>query len=130
MTATTVDLSTCTAQSKVTYNKDRNINKIVITVTSPNHGQIAVVKSTQIYRRLLRGIFHSELDEESEELHRFSQKLFDKNGYLKTEHIDHDFHKGTGCWGEEVNNGTIFYVEEISVKGPARTFSSFGLGPR
>ncbi|KAI4524444.1 hypothetical protein K525DRAFT_292006 [Schizophyllum commune Loenen D] len=35
------------------------------------------------------------------------------NVYLKL--IDHDYHKGTGCWGAELNEGDIAYIHSIEV---------------
>lgn len=106
----------------------RALRNLEITVTAPGHGEIATVKSIQIIRWLLRGVFHQVLDDESQELHQFSQKLFDKNGFLKDEHIEHDFHKGTGCWGDEVNKGTIHYIVEICVEEPVSNHMCFMYG--
>lgn len=56
------------------------------------------------------------MDDESDELHQFSVKLFDKNGMVKPEIVDHEFHKGSGVWGRELNHGMMIYVDTISVK--------------
>ncbi|CAL1705726.1 unnamed protein product [Somion occarium] len=78
-----------------------------------------------VNRNVLRGTFLQILDGESDELHQFSQKLFDKNGFLKPELIEHDYHRGTGCWGEEVNDGLLVYIDTIEVN---KNFHRSGVG--
>ncbi|TCD68460.1 hypothetical protein EIP91_010746 [Steccherinum ochraceum] len=41
--------------------------------------------------------------------------LFDKYGFVKEELVDHDYHKGTGCWGRELDKGTFIYVLDVQV---------------
>lgn len=60
------------------------------------------------------------MDEESDELHRFSMKLFDKNGMVRPEIVDHEHHKGSGAWGRELNDGTLVYIDDVEVKDQVR----------
>lgn len=61
------------------------------------------------------GDFHSIMDEESDELMRFSV-LFDALGHLKSRYVSNDYHKGSGVWGEEFNRGWLVYVTDVSVE--------------
>ncbi|TCD68464.1 hypothetical protein EIP91_010750 [Steccherinum ochraceum] len=77
---------------------------------------IATIEAFRIFRRKCRGSFLATMDDESDELQKFGVKLFDKNGILKPEFIENDYHKGSGCFGDELNQGTIVYVEKVEVK--------------
>ncbi|CCM00041.1 uncharacterized protein FIBRA_02067 [Fibroporia radiculosa] len=84
-------------------------------VEHPIHKTIATLSALQIVRWRCGDQFLRIMDEESQELHEFSVKLFDKNGHLKPELVDDEYHRGSGCWGREMNRGTIIYVEDVRV---------------
>ncbi|TFY56507.1 hypothetical protein EVG20_g8899 [Dentipellis fragilis] len=44
------------------------------------------------------------------------RRLFDKWGRLRPEHLSHGGLKGLGTWGEELNEGVMLYVGEVSLK--------------
>ena len=81
---------------------------------------IARISGLEINRRFCRGAFHDLLDEESDELMRFSLALFDANGMLKNEFTNDDYHKGSGCFGRELNQGLIFYLDTVEVDKEVR----------
>ncbi|KAH8099639.1 hypothetical protein BXZ70DRAFT_240010 [Cristinia sonorae] len=50
----------------------------------------------------------------------FWSKLFDKHGFVKRELVRHEHHKGSGCWGWELNQGMLVYVDVVWVDPPYR----------
>ncbi|THH28406.1 hypothetical protein EUX98_g5788 [Antrodiella citrinella] len=86
---------------------------------------LAYMSGICVHRHLCRGDFLSIMDEESSELNEFSVRLFDNNGFLKREFMDSDHHKGTGCFGREVNKGALFYLDTVSVE---QEYRGQGLG--
>ncbi|KAF8991005.1 hypothetical protein BDZ89DRAFT_1086867 [Hymenopellis radicata] len=85
------------------------------TATHPTLGEVATLSGYMIYRRMLGGDFLVMMDEESQELHEFSVTLFDKNGLLKPR-FKTGYRSGTGCWGDELNEDALAYIEDITVK--------------
>lgn len=120
-------LDACTARVATSANPEcpTALTHIHGTITHPLYGELATVSGTMVNRNVLRGTFLQILDGESDELHQFSQKLFDKNGFLKPELIEHDYHRGTGCWGEEVNDGLLVYIDTIEVNKNVRSNLEF-----
>ncbi|OBZ78391.1 hypothetical protein A0H81_02185 [Grifola frondosa] len=49
------------------------------------------------------------------DLHAFSVNFFNSFGWLKPEFTDNEYHKGTGVWGCELDEGMIVYVLSIKV---------------
>ncbi|KAF8990808.1 hypothetical protein BDZ89DRAFT_1054754, partial [Hymenopellis radicata] len=92
-----------------------NVRPLSGTVTHPTLGEVATLSGYRIYRRMLWGKFLVLMDEESQELHEFSITLFDKNGLLRP-HFKTGYRSGTGCWGDELNEDVLAYIEEITVK--------------
>lgn len=107
-------LNDCVANFSVSNDYDR-LKHIKVTVTHPQHGHIASLSAIQIDRNRCRSSFLEVVDEHSNELKQFGTKLFDKNGKLMPWFVENDHHKGTGCWGFELNNGIIMYVLRVDV---------------
>ncbi|KAK0190291.1 ankyrin repeat family protein [Armillaria mellea] len=78
-------------------------------------GRIASLDGFIISREPCGDDFHSILDEESDELQRFSVALFDKYGKVKSHIVSEGFRSGTRCWGRELNVGKIIYVVDVTV---------------
>lgn len=97
------------------YDYPHILKRINCEVEHPTHPNVASLSAFQIDRRRCRGQFLQVMDDESQELHEFSVKLFNKFGHLKPELVDNDYHKGTGCWGREMDRGMLIYVESIEV---------------
>ncbi|KAF9027051.1 hypothetical protein BDZ89DRAFT_1113615 [Hymenopellis radicata] len=89
------------------------------TATHPTLGEVATLSGYMIYRRMLGGDFLAMMDEESQELHEFSVTLFDKNGLLRPR-FKAGYRSGTGCWGDELNEDALAYIEDITVKDEYR----------
>ncbi|KAI0701630.1 hypothetical protein C8Q76DRAFT_802596 [Earliella scabrosa] len=64
----------------------------------------------------VRGDFLRVMDKSSTpELRTMAQILFDKYGRLKSEHVEHGYHRGTGVWGHELDNGTLILILSVRV---------------
>ncbi|OIW24576.1 hypothetical protein CONLIGDRAFT_584115 [Coniochaeta ligniaria NRRL 30616] len=59
--------------------------------------------------------FLINLDEPSLETANLSFTLFDRYGRLEAEYYEHDFRKGSGVWGKELDHGDILFIESIRV---------------
>jgi len=70
--------------------------------------------------------FFEFLQLESVELTQFAALLFDESGDLKPEYIEHEHDKGSGCFGEEVNGGRLFYLDTVHVNSEYR-YQGIGL---
>ncbi|KAL6307177.1 hypothetical protein BKA93DRAFT_718300, partial [Sparassis latifolia] len=77
---------------------------------------VASVTALQINRARCRGSFLEVMDDMSQELHEFSVALFNKFGHLKPELVEHEYHRGSGCWGREMDNNMLVYIESVEVK--------------
>ena len=92
------------------------LKNIEATVNHPQHGDIASLQAIQINRHRCRGMFLEAMDENSDELLQFGTKLFDKKGQMRPWLVESEYHKGTGCWGFELNEGMLVYIMSIEVK--------------
>ncbi|OBZ78418.1 hypothetical protein A0H81_02167 [Grifola frondosa] len=101
------------------------LKNIDVEVRHPEHGQIALLSSLKIDRSKCFGQFLQIMDDHSQELHEFSVKLFNKYGKLKPDHVDHEYHKGSGCWGRELDDGMLIYVVDVEVNP---SFRNKGVG--
>lgn len=86
--------------------------------------EVATLRAMIFNRRLLKTRFHQTLDEDDDETAEFSQKLFDKFGCIQRLLIDDEYHKGTGVWGTELDQGMIIYIFGVYVKDAQVCFSS------
>jgi hypothetical protein len=94
----------------------RVLKHIEATVKHPQHGDIASLTAVQINRNRCRGMFLEVMDEHSDELLQFGTKLFDKKGKIRPWLVQSEYHKGTGCWGFELNEGMVVYILSMDVK--------------
>lgn len=63
------------------------------------------------------------MDDISDELKTFATMLFDVDGKLRQKFINHEYHRGTGAWGRELDNGMLVYIEAIRVEKMVRCYS-------
>ncbi|KAL1688093.1 hypothetical protein GGG16DRAFT_60704 [Schizophyllum commune] len=100
----------------------RFIKHVRLTATHPQHGTLGTLEAYKIERvYALKGHFLEYLDAKSAELSDFGEKVLDENLNVYLKLIDHDYHKGTGCWGAELNEGDIAYINSIEVGAEARS---------
>lgn len=124
MSRITINLKNCTTHFEVErIDEDApGVKQITQTISTPQHRHIAEIVAYQIDRSKLReGRFYFVLKPITAELSKFAETLFDQNGTLKPEFVEHDFRKGSGCWGEELNEGMLLYIEKIEVNEKVST---------
>ncbi|KAI0386896.1 hypothetical protein F5Y04DRAFT_242589 [Hypomontagnella monticulosa] len=76
---------------------------------------IAACEAKLINRRLVRKSFWSTLEGPTSETSDLAFTLFDRYGRLNREYYEHDFKKGTGVWGKELDHGEILLFESVEV---------------
>ncbi|KAL1722890.1 hypothetical protein EV715DRAFT_192283 [Schizophyllum commune] len=100
----------------------RFIKHVRLTATHPQHGTLGTLEAYKIERvYALKGHFLEYLDAKSAELSDFGEKVLDENLNVYLKLIDHEYHKGAGCWGAELNEGDIVYIHSIEVGAEARS---------
>ncbi|KDQ16606.1 hypothetical protein BOTBODRAFT_64581 [Botryobasidium botryosum FD-172 SS1] len=62
--------------------------------------------------------FFMVMDAKSDEMQKFASAVFDGHAQVKTWIIYNEFQRGSGVWGEELNeaDGKILYLTELNVK--------------
>ncbi|KAI0701641.1 hypothetical protein C8Q76DRAFT_825149 [Earliella scabrosa] len=86
------------------------LKQIVLKAMHPQDGELGALVALQIDRRRCRGEFLVIMDEESQELCEFA------NGRLKSEFVENEYHKGSGVWGRELDEGMLLYVLSVLVE--------------
>ncbi|TRM60522.1 hypothetical protein BD626DRAFT_571594 [Schizophyllum amplum] len=106
----------------------RFIKHIRLTASHPKHGVVGRLEAYKIERTYqLRGHFFEVLDAKSDELADFGTKVIDNDMNVYERLVAHEYHKGTGCWGREMNDGLIMYIRAVNVGAP---FERQGVGAR
>ncbi|KAG6916022.1 hypothetical protein DXG01_008791 [Tephrocybe rancida] len=98
----------------------RFLLNITMEVTHPELGAIASMSVIQIRRHFCGDSFLEIMDENSDELQKFSVALFDKFGRVRPWLLEPGNRRGTGCWGDELNYGELIYVLDMSVNKERR----------
>lgn len=83
--------------------------------TSSGKQDIGSCRAQLIRRGQMRHSFWQDLEEPSRETAQLAFSLFDRYGRLKPEYYEHDFRKGNGVWGKELDQGDILFFESIRV---------------
>ncbi|MCJ1366747.1 hypothetical protein MMC16_005877 [Acarospora aff. strigata] len=91
------------------------IGKVTYKENTPNAKVIGHGSARLIRRNHIRRSFHQDMEEPSQDTSELGFNLFDRYGHLKGELIEHCVKKGTGVWGNEVDEGNILSVEMIMV---------------
>ncbi|OBT83253.1 hypothetical protein VE02_07589 [Pseudogymnoascus sp. 03VT05] len=71
--------------------------------------------------------FWRDMEKPSQELSSVAFELFDRYGRLKREFVDHNFRKGSGCWGSELDLGPLFIIEHVRME---RDWQCKGVGKK
>ena len=97
-----------------------HVNKhITIKAHHPRYGRVGVLYACRIDKSTcsVRGDFHLIMDEsELGELSEFAFWLFDKRGQLKPEFTANGYQRGTGAFGQELNDAILLYVPSVIVE--------------
>lgn len=83
---------------------------------SNTKGQIVGSCEASLIRRgQMRKAFWQNLEEPSQETSDLAFSLFDRYGRLGFKFYEHDFEKGSGVWGKELDHGDILLLDWIRV---------------
>ncbi|KAL1744515.1 hypothetical protein HDZ31DRAFT_38470 [Schizophyllum fasciatum] len=94
----------------------RFVKHVCLTATHPQLGLVGKLYAYKIERiYTLKGHFFEVLDNKSDELADFATRVIDNDMNVVPKLINDDYHKGTGCWGEELNEGRIVYIRSVTV---------------
>ena len=84
---------------------------------------IAYITGAKVTRDRCHGAFFRICHAYSLELTQCATHLFDNNGRLKQEYTKVDWHKGSGCFGTELNDGPVIYLDTVRVDKQVRQLS-------
>ncbi|GAB1217283.1 hypothetical protein ATERTT37_006519 [Aspergillus terreus] len=74
---------------------------------------VATALARYIHREGIRPEFWEKLEEPSEETCDVAFHVFDRYGTVKAKYKDHPVQKGTGVWGNELDHGPLFLIENF-----------------
>lgn len=78
--------------------------------------QIGHCVAKLIDRDYIRATFHRDMEEPSNDTATVGFGLFDRWGCLKPEFRTHPVKKGTGVWGQELDQGRFLQIEYLSIQ--------------
>jgi hypothetical protein len=107
------------------FGRSRFISRVDLAVIDRKRTQIARGYGMIINRSRMGDAFHQIMDEDDAETASFSLTIFDKFGRIKSRLVDDEYHKGSGVWGRELNEGMIIFIYEIEVEPPVRLLLPF-----
>ncbi|PPQ84753.1 hypothetical protein CVT26_014688, partial [Gymnopilus dilepis] len=127
--STPIDLSICTLEFETEehYEFPRRLLHVTAKLTHPTLGELASASCLQIKGRAWfkdAADFLEVMDVDSDEWHEFST-LFDKGAVIRPELVDGGRRSGSGCWGKELNEGEMLYINDVRVK---EEFRQCGVG--
>lgn len=100
------------------------LKDIKFSAIHPEHGEVGSLRAWVIDKPACRDDFIEIMDGLSKEMADFALKLFDKYGKLRPELVENEYHKGSGCWGRELNDGIIIYVVSVRVEPQVSRFGT------
>ena len=115
---TNIDITTL--ETRITLEPDLECNsleKVTVEITTPDDWFIGKVSAYLIHRRSMRrGSFYKVMEPMTEGMWEFA-RLFSRYGLLNEEHVEHEFHKGTGCWEdlEAMSDSKWLFIEVIDI---------------
>jgi hypothetical protein len=76
---------------------------------------VATALARYIHREGIRSEFWEKMEVPSEETCDVAFHVFDRYGTVKAKYKDHPVQRGTGAWGNELDHGPIFLIENLHV---------------
>ncbi len=118
MSTPSITSSKCAVRIKVSQHDVHPscLKNIFVEVKHSNHHGIFAELTALIIDRSRCDDFPAVMDQESDDLRKFSMAIFDDTGNIKRRFVDHEQHRGSGCWGEEMNQGMLVYMSDLSVE--------------
>ncbi|KAJ7677371.1 hypothetical protein B0H17DRAFT_1079548 [Mycena rosella] len=93
---------------------------LTLTVQHPTFKEIGSVTALRVRHRCY-GIFLEVMDIDTE-LFTIGSAIFDKYGEIRPWLVDNEYHKGSGVWGRELNEGRLIFVICVSLKPSMNRF--------
>ncbi|KAF7791162.1 hypothetical protein EIP86_002173 [Pleurotus ostreatoroseus] len=110
-----------TLKSKKHHDYPHSMRYLTVTVTHPQLGKIADLQAVLIDRSAMpQGEFLGMMDDESDDLQKLALGVFDLEARVKDSIVHDEHHRGTGCWGPELDDGRILYISTVQVDEPYR----------
>lgn len=100
------------------------LKHLALRAIHPVHGEVGLINAKIINKPVCQDGFLEIMDAASQELTDFALALFDKYGKLRTELVENEYHRGSGCWGRELDDGIIVYVVSVQVGQQVSTRSN------
>ena len=108
-----------TLKSKKHHDYPQSMRYLTVTVTHPQLGKIADLQAVLIDRSAMpQGEFLGMMDDESDDLQKLALGVFDLEANVKDSIVYDEHHRGTGCWGPELDDGRILYISTVQVDEP------------
>jgi hypothetical protein len=89
---------------------------LTLAIRHPIHGKIGDITAVRVQHQCL---FLEVMDVDGE-LFTIASTLFDKYGEVRLWLLDNEYHKGSGVWGRELNEGRLIFVFCVSVDPPVK----------
>ncbi|KAK7032909.1 ankyrin repeat family protein [Favolaschia claudopus] len=91
------------------------LQSLMLSIKHPSYGEIGYISATRVqYRSGGYGLFLETMDVDNE-LFAIGSALFDKYGEIRPWLVDNEYHKGSGLWGRELNEGKLIIIRCVSV---------------
>lgn len=82
-------------------------------VNETRDGVSMSIVAQRIYREKIRANFYFHMEEPTQQMCEFAYDLFDRWGCIKDDFLHHPIKRGTGVWGNELNEGEILFLNCI-----------------
>lgn len=106
---------------------DGTVTYIGGTADTTDHKKVGWINGHLIRRDSIRSTFYHQMEEPTRETSLLAFDLFDRYGCLKPEYINHPIKKGSGIWGEDLDQGDILLIERLIID---KEYRRRGLGRR
>ncbi|KAJ7844403.1 hypothetical protein B0H14DRAFT_2358669 [Mycena olivaceomarginata] len=91
---------------------------LTLSIRHSAHGEIGYITAIHV-RRLCYGLFLEVMDVDTE-LFAITSAIFNKYREIRPWLVENEYHKGSGLWGQELNEGNLMIVLCVSVDAEYR----------
>lgn len=120
------DLTTTISKKKFMQYEHRlppdTLQLLTLSIHHPKYNEIGYITAVRIERDRCSGMFLEVMDVD-EEMFAIASTLFDKYGEMRPMLVNHEYYRGSGVWGRELNDGQLVIVFGVSVDTPVPDFN-------
>ncbi|KAL2831655.1 hypothetical protein BJY01DRAFT_254163 [Aspergillus pseudoustus] len=80
-----------------------------------NKARLASALARCIHREGMRSEFWERMEEPSEQMCDVAFEVFDRYGTVNLKYKRHPVQRGTGIWGDELDHGPLFLIENVHI---------------